>query len=215
MKRDILLPLLLLTTGLFLSCTAPARWAHHAVIAWEAGPADAGQRVLILTQGSDFKDAIVTKTTGSLLDQGVFVRVLDVKEAKKQSPDDWDAVLMIFTLSIGKDDAKAKAFMQAHPDADNIITVRTQGTEETYPMAENVDGISAASVMSEVNATTELVWAHLSQLLGLDEQKAEMTEPMMEPDPVENPAEIAEPEAVDELDSPEPAAEPEPAPSEE
>lgn len=64
---------------------------------FDVGDPELAQRVLIASQGSDFKNALVENLTTRLQEQRLFIRVIDVTTLGEVNEDEWDALVFIHT----------------------------------------------------------------------------------------------------------------------
>lgn len=103
-------------------------------------------RVLIATQGSAFKNAVVTKVVDSLKSESLYFKVIDVSFLPSISESDWDAIIILHTWEYSKPPATVKDFISGIGKREKIMVVTTSGSDS---MMEGVDGISSASKPSE------------------------------------------------------------------
>jgi hypothetical protein len=121
-------------------------------------------KLLIATQGSDFKDAVVGGVVDALEQRSTYVQVIDVADLAEMDERDWDAVVVIHTWEGWRPQPDAKAFIDRVEDRRKLIVLGTSGSGELK--VEGVDAISAASRMSEVPARVEELVARIDSLIG-------------------------------------------------
>jgi hypothetical protein len=139
-------------------------YSMKAARSFEAGARSAAQRVLIATQGSPYKDALVDGIVRNLASRGVYIRVIDVSKLPDVKPDDWAAIVLIHTWEYSKPQADAKAFIDRLADRHRVITVTTSGSgRERMP---GVDAISSASLVAEPPTPLPAVTRRLDALLS-------------------------------------------------
>ena len=137
------------------------RMAHaHA---FSAGNAAAPERVLIATQGSAFKDALVAAIIDHLKSREAYVEVIDVSSLPGIEPRDWKAIVIIHTWEFGKPQRDAQAFVQRLHDDHKLIVVTTSGNGREK--LDGVDTISGASVASDVQVRAAQISTRLDALL--------------------------------------------------
>lgn len=111
--------------------------------------------VLIATQGSAYKDALTEALMERLKADEMNVRVIDVSDLHLVDPSGWDAVVIMHTWEVWKPEPNAAAFFARYPDRPNVIVLSTSGSGEMR--LDPVDGISSASVVSEVPRDAEVI----------------------------------------------------------
>lgn len=152
---------LLLTGGYLL-------WNEHAHAMRIAGSFDVGdasrpQHVLIATQGSAFKDAVVAGVVAALQSRPINVHVIDVSALREVRAEDWNAIIILHTWEFGRAQKDASSFADRLRDKGKLIVVTTSGSgREKLP---GIDAISAASVMDDTPARVAEITARLDALL--------------------------------------------------
>jgi len=142
------------------------RAAHgmRTATGFAVGDATAHERVLIASQGSSFKDAMVREIIAHLKGHPVYVRVVDVSALPDVDPGAWTAVIVMHTWEIGKPDSFARTFFERVGAQRKLIVVTTSGSgQEKVP---GFDVISTASVIRELPTPLGEVTRRLDGLLG-------------------------------------------------
>jgi glycine cleavage system pyridoxal-binding protein P len=131
---------------------------------FQVGDESQPQHVLIATQGSPFKDALVAAVVEHLKSRAIYVKVIDVSALPTVHENDWTAVVLIHTWELGRAQADARTFSDHMRNKKKLIVVTTSGGgREKMP---GIDAISAASVMNDVPARAAEVTAGLDALLA-------------------------------------------------
>lgn len=120
--------------------------------------------VLIATQGSAYKDAVVAQVANGLVERDAHVRIVDVSALKGVDPTAWDAVLVLHTWEYWKPQPDAAAFREQHTGVKNVIYLSTSGSGEER--LDPVDGISSASITDDVARDAQQVLERLFPLLS-------------------------------------------------
>jgi hypothetical protein len=139
--------------------------AHAMRIArpFTVGDASRPQHVLIATQGSAFKDALVVGIVAALQSRPIYVQVIDVSALRDVHDDDWKAIIIAHTWEFGRGQADARAFVNRVPDKRKLIVVTTSGGgREKLP---GIDAISAASIMDDTPARVAEIIGRLDDIL--------------------------------------------------
>jgi hypothetical protein len=133
--------------------------------AFEVAGAAAAPRVLIATQGSDFKDAVVAEVVRHLETRQAFVRVIDVSSLSGADINEWSALVVIHTWEMGKPPAVVREFVDRAKDQGKLIVLTTSGRGDFR--IEGVDAISAASRIEDADARAAEVSTRVDAVLGM------------------------------------------------
>jgi len=110
--------------------------------------AAANAKVLIATQGSDFKDSVVAGIVAHLKPRQIYVKVIDVSALPSVQEADWNAIVLIHTWEMHKPQPDAKKFVDRIQNPRKVIILSTSGAG-TFKI-EGVDAVSSASEMTNV-----------------------------------------------------------------
>jgi hypothetical protein len=138
---------------------APAR-------SFAVGASTVQQRVLIATQGSPFKDALVTGIVDHLKLKAAYANVIDVTALPTIREGDWSAIVVLHTWEIGKPPPDVLKFLQRTNDKAKVLVLSTSGSGQGKIQMTGVDAISSASVMSEVPQRLTSVITRLDAILN-------------------------------------------------
>ena len=130
---------------------------------FEVNAPESERRVLIATQGSEFKDAVVAGVVEHLRKRRAYIKVIDVTALSQVIENKWTAVLVIHTWENLKPQADAKAFIERTKGSDKVIVLTTSG-RGSYKV-EGINAISSASIMADVSARTLEITNRLDLLL--------------------------------------------------
>lgn len=130
---------------------------------FEINTPDLPKRVLIATQGSQFKDALVAAVVEELREQPVYIKVIDVSLLAGVDEEDWSAVVVIHTWENWKPQLDAKRFLRRMKMSEKVVVLSTSGSGDEK--MEGVDAIAAASVMESVPDYAEVILERLKPLL--------------------------------------------------
>jgi len=148
MKTKILLVGLLIFLKLsLLGC------AVGTVDTIESGDRAAEQsRVLIATQKSDFKQAVIQAIRDTLENNSSYIKVIDVKMLPYESTDGYQAVIILNECMAGRPDPRVESFIDEATEKEKLIVLITGRLDSWKPESPRVDAITSASVMTQ--ATT-------------------------------------------------------------
>ncbi|HET9473956.1 MAG TPA: hypothetical protein VFO82_08685 [Steroidobacteraceae bacterium] len=140
------------------------RYSMSVARTFEVNDARSSQRVLIATQGSKFKDALVAEVVGYLRARNAYAKVVDISALTTVNEGDWNAIVIVHTWEMRKPPADVKTFVDRVSHPGRLVVLTTSGAGD-FRM-EGVDAISSASVIADVPARAADIAAKLDVLLG-------------------------------------------------
>ena len=124
--------------------------ASQPVATVESGqPTGSKRHVLVATQNSKFKQAIVSEIHAQLKRNAVYLKIIDVKRLKNQSTSEFSAIVIINRCMAGRPDPRVESFIDGEPFKNKIIVLTTGAGDSWKPDAPAVDAITSASVLDE------------------------------------------------------------------
>lgn len=132
----------------------------------EIGNPELEQKVLIASQGSDFKNALVKGLSTNLEQRQIYIKVLDVTVLSGVSEEDWDAVVLIHSVEMSKLQSDVKAFLDRAHDLDKVILITTSGPGTWETDDYDVDIITSASKKEKLPGLTKEILRRLDVLLS-------------------------------------------------
>ena len=134
-------------------------FAMDPAAAFSVNDPESERRILIATQGSAFKDAVVAGIVDRLRQRSVFIQVLDVGSLSGVNERDWDAIVLLHTIEYGRAPAAAQAFVDRAERTGRVVVLSTSGAGDFK--IEGVDAISSASRMTDVPALVDELLARI------------------------------------------------------
>ncbi|HVY65042.1 MAG TPA: hypothetical protein VHH11_09500 [Gammaproteobacteria bacterium] len=131
--------------------------------AFSVNDASSGRRLLIATQGSAFKNAVVTGIVERLRQRPIFIQVVDVGALSGVNAGDWDAIVVLHTIEYGDAPPVAQAFVDRLADTGKIVVLSTSGRGD-FRM-KGIDAISSASRMTDVPARVDEIVERIDGVL--------------------------------------------------
>jgi hypothetical protein len=154
----------------FLLLVLPASliWyqSHYSMTtatSFDVGSPSSRQHVLIATQGSRFKDALVRAIILHLQARPVYIKVIDVSTLPAVRDGDWTAIVLIHTWQNWKPEPHAQAFLERVHDRKLVVDVTTSGGGRGA--IPGFDVISTASEMRDLPTPLAAVTRRLDELL--------------------------------------------------
>ncbi len=124
--------------------------ASQPVATVESGqPAASNQKVLVATQNSKFKRAVVSEIYDGLNQNSIYLKIIDVKALKHHTAAEFSAVVIINRCMAGRPDPRVESFIDHEPQKNKIIVLTTGIQESWKPDAPGVDAITSASVLDK------------------------------------------------------------------
>lgn len=133
---------------------------------FDVGDPQLAQRVLIASQGSDFKNALVESLTAHLQEQKVFIKVIDVTGLGAVNEDEYEAVVLIHTVEQWKLHPDVKAYLDRTKDLDKIVLVSTSGSGDWKTKDYDVETVTSASKTEEFSTLIPLILERLDAILS-------------------------------------------------
>lgn len=131
---------------------------------FEVNRPNAREHVLIATQGSKFKDAVVDGVVDRLGSRPAYVKVIDVASLRDVREADWNAIVVLHTWEMSKPPAAVKAFVDRAQARDKLVVLATSG--EGHQHIDGIDTITSASVMAEAPAQAEQIASRVDKVLA-------------------------------------------------
>ena len=132
-------------------------YSMEVASAFEINTPESSKHLLIATQGSSFKDSIVSGIVKHYKEDDLYIKVMDVNELERVQVSQWDAVCLIHTWEYYKPPIEVETFIdRSSQNMDRVVVLTTSG-DSKYKM-EGVDAITGASIMENVpKMTTQLI----------------------------------------------------------
>jgi len=117
---------------------------------YQVGDPNAPKKVLIASQGSDFKNILLEDMVGQLKSDNIYMSIIDCTSLKKDNSTDWNAIVIIHTTKVHQMPKYVSTYLQRFSDLSRFILVSTSGGGDEMITEFEVDAISTASRLSDV-----------------------------------------------------------------
>jgi hypothetical protein len=134
--------------------------------AFEVNSPELETKVLIATQGSAFKNALVASVTEELGKKPVYIQVIDVTALPGMIEDEWSALLIINTCESSEMQKDAQNYLSQLKALEKVVLLTTSGSGSWAPEGFAIDSISSASRKGKVQALAAEILQRLDQILG-------------------------------------------------
>jgi len=145
-------------TVVLLICAATAAIAGTALGAER-------KKVLIVSQGSDFKKDVIAQIRKQTEGRGVGITEKSLSYLSKTSEDEWDAIVVVHAIKVGRMKRDVKRFFDGVEDWNKVIVVTTCGSEDPVPEEYGIDSLTAASKQAQVDAASTYAVTRLKAIL--------------------------------------------------
>lgn len=139
-------------------------YSMHEARPFEVNSPSAREHVLIATQGSAFKDAVVQGVVDRLETRPVYVKVIDVGQLPSVRESDWNAIVLLHTWQMSKPPDAVRAFVDRSESRDKLVVLATSG-EGTEHIA-GLDTITSASRKADVPARVDEIVHRVEKVLS-------------------------------------------------
>ncbi|MBO6607489.1 hypothetical protein [Psychroserpens sp.] len=165
-KLQKILWFVLLVLGVFL-CIAlwyKVTYSMDVAESYEIHASASSKRLLIATQGSDFKDSVVQEVVTQFKADSLAIKVIDVSGLAKIDPNDYTALLLIHTWENWKPPKEIEKFIhRTKINQDKIVVITTSG-DGSYHM-DGMDAITGPSKPENIRPMAEDAIKRLQSIL--------------------------------------------------
>ena len=141
--------------------------ASQPVATVESGqPADSKRQVLVATQNSKFKQAVVSEIHSQLKRNAVYLKIIDVKRLKNHSTSEFSAIVIINRCMAGRPDPRVESFIDSEPRKNKVIVLTTGIGDSWKPDAPEVDAITSASALDESDRVASSIVARVMAMVS-------------------------------------------------
>ena len=131
---------------------------------FEINSAELDAKVLIASQLSDYKNALVIGIIKRLKEYPVFIKVIDVTALSDINDKDWDALVIIHTWENWAPPPAVKTWFETDRELDKIVVLTTSGNAQ-YKM-NGLNAITSASLMTGVPSDIEEIQTRINIILS-------------------------------------------------
>ncbi|MFC2152938.1 hypothetical protein ACFLSE_10475 [Bacteroidota bacterium] len=124
---------------------------------FQVGDPNAKHKILIASQGSEFKQKLVERFVLELDSDSIYLSILDCTQLNESYLKDWDIYIIIHTMQIHKMPEEADAFLSKMSDLSKVALVSTSGAGDEHYTKLDIDGISSASRMVAIDPIMEWI----------------------------------------------------------
>jgi hypothetical protein len=135
--------------------------------AFEMNSPELETRVLIATQGSAFKDAVVDNVTETLVQKPVYIKIIDVTALPDIQTDQWSALVFITTCQSSELQKDVQTALKQVKTLENVVLLTTSGSGTWAPEEFAFDSISSASRKHKIQPLATEILKRLDEILEI------------------------------------------------
>lgn len=155
-----LIALFVITFGIYLLLNIQGK-----AESFEVGNPELEQKVLIASQGSDFKNVLVDSLTTHLKEKPLYIKVVDVSALGNVNEEEWDALVLIHACQQYKINPDVKKYLDKAKNLSKVILVITSGSGEWKTDEYEVDIFTSASKLNELNSLVSSILDKIKTIL--------------------------------------------------
>lgn len=127
------------------------------------------RQVLIVTETSRFKDAVVAQVSETLRRDGHVVTTIELERLAMDPTRNYQAIVLINTCRAWRPSSEVRDYLKKASDADKkkLVVLTTAGSAECELRTSGVDAISSASKQTMVDVVSQAVVAKLRTRLAV------------------------------------------------
>lgn len=131
----------------------------------ELGNTQSAIRVLIASEFSDFKKAVVEQVVAGYDSNSLYFKITDLQNLAVETATDYAAVIIINSCVAWQLNPQVNAFFKKTEMPANIILLTTAGDQDWQAGIEGVDAITAASLPTDIERTADKLKVKLGALI--------------------------------------------------
>ena len=112
---------------------------------FQVGNPDATNKILIASQGSEFKNNLLNNLVQQLETEDNYLFVVDCTKLDSETVTEWDAIVIIHSAQMHEMPGAAELFLKRAADHSKVMLVSTSGAGDDKVEGFDVDAISTAS----------------------------------------------------------------------
>ena len=122
---------------------------------YELNSSASARNLLIATQGSDYKNALVDQVLEKYKSTDTYIKVMDVSSLESVKPEEWQAIIIIQAWEKWLPQPAVEQFVSEHYDDTKMFIVTTSDSEDSQ--MEGIDGVTGASSLERVDSDGDIL----------------------------------------------------------
>jgi len=162
-NRLIFLGILALLLAIF-AMWYRATYSMEEVAAYRVNSEEMPAKIAIATQGSSFKDAIVTNIVNQYKKDSVYINVVDIADIASLSFDNYNAIVVIHTWEYGNPPEAVSTFIETHKSQGSRLIVMATSGQGTNKI-EGVDALSGESILENAGDYSDAIIERIEKII--------------------------------------------------
>jgi len=143
-------------------------YSQEVIEPFEVNSPDLETKVLVGSQGSDFKNSLLEKLTERIGKKDIYMKTIDVTTLSGIKEESWNAIILINAIQWSKLQKDVRIFLNSSQVNDRIIMFATSGDGDVKPKECKIDTITSASRLNKVDEKLEGILSKLEPILGME-----------------------------------------------
>lgn len=133
---------------------------------FSTGDPAAEKRILIASQGSEFKEQLVAQLVNRFSNEQTYLSVVDCTALDGIDGSEWDAIILLHTMQVHKMPKEATRFLERQKDLSRTMLVCTSGGGDEIMTGFAVDAISSPSRLSRLPEVVAWINSKMAEKLN-------------------------------------------------
>lgn len=141
-------------------------FSQRVAESFEVNSPELEPKVLIATQGSTFKETLVSGIIEDLGKKQMYIKVIDVSALPEIEEEHWNTLILINTCQSSSLQPDVKDYLTQTQKPDHLVLLTTSGSGSWKPETSPVDSISSASKKGNVGPLVAEILKRVETILG-------------------------------------------------
>ena len=154
--------------SIILMLIGMAGCAPKPIVTSRIGTIDSKNKLLIATQKSEFKEAIVSKVVKAFEGNNIFIEVIDVINLPNTQTNDYEAIVILSEYKFFQINQNVEKFLKSIDDSEKkkIVLLTTGGSPHLIEEGSEIDAISSASKMANTGTISNSIIQKVNGILS-------------------------------------------------
>lgn len=122
-------------------------------------------KVLVATQGSDFKDAVVTNIFNFYKKDSVYIKAIDVSQLPQVDSSKYNVIVILHTWEYGKPPASVLEFIENNSERKHkMIVYATSGAGNNK--IEGIDAMAGESILENASDVSDAILSKMESMIN-------------------------------------------------
>lgn len=140
------------------------QYSSNVIEPYDINSPELETRVLIASQVSTYKYALVYSIVKHLHKLPAYIKVVDVIELSKIKENDWNAIVIIHTWEYWKPPPEVETWLEQAKDLNKVVVLTTSGNGQ-YKM-KDINAITSASQMVNISSVVDEIMIRINYILN-------------------------------------------------